>query len=601
MNKEKILFTSVCRPFGGPGEGDSVGAELFHAQVTRAQGIFSPRQVIRCWAIDYIAENIEASCVVLHYPSEREFIRELKVSHYDYVGINFVVATFHKAHRMAKLIRQHAPNAKIILGGYGTVLPDEILKPVADHICRQEGIGFMRRLLGEQEEYTLKHPYAPIPAPSVYSFQRNAKVGHLTAGLGCPNGCDFCCTSHFFKRKYLPYLKTGREIYQELRSMERQAQERGDRLTGMVFIDEDFFLYKRRAQEFLECVREGGKPLNIMGFGSVRGLSHFTADEIAEMGFQIIWTAYEGTESGYQKLKGKSLEDLYSSLKSRGVAILSSMIVGFPYQDHSQIVKEFDRLMVLGPTLTQILIYFAFPGTPFHQEVVTEGRYLPEYQDNPDLRRWDGFAMHFKHPNFEASELEALQKDLYRQDFLQLGPSLMRMMRLWLEGYQNLRNSPKPLLRARAEHLWRELMTALPGIYPAMLVGPTRKTRAQARQLLCEIRREMGTYPLKERLMGWATLPLATWTWLAFKLNIFQQPGLLRIEHRVSPAQRRWKAKSSVMRLQGGFHAKPLRVLAEDLSRNARNLLTGVFPRSSASSEELSTSAATQSLTIDPN
>ncbi len=82
VNTEKILFTSVCRPFGGPGEGDSVGAELFHAQVTRAQGIFSPRQVIRCWAIDYIAENIEAPCVVLHYPSERELIRELKVSDY---------------------------------------------------------------------------------------------------------------------------------------------------------------------------------------------------------------------------------------------------------------------------------------------------------------------------------------------------------------------------------------------------------------------------------------------------------------------------------------------------------------------------------------
>jgi haloalkane dehalogenase len=178
---------------------------------------------------------------------------------------------------MAELIRKYAPNAKIILGGYGTVLPDEILKPVADSICREEGIGFMRRLLGEQEEYTLRHPYAPIPAPSMYSFQRNAKVGHLTAGLGCPNGCDFCCTSHFFKRKYLPYLKTGREIYQEIRSQERQAEKRGDKLTGMVLIDEDFFLYKRRAQEFLECVREGGKPLNIMGFGSVRGLSQFTA------------------------------------------------------------------------------------------------------------------------------------------------------------------------------------------------------------------------------------------------------------------------------------------------------------------------------------
>jgi hypothetical protein len=99
--------------------------------------------------------------------------------------------------------------------------------------------------------------------------------------------------------------------------------------------------------------------------------------------------------------------------------------------------------------------------------------------------------------------------------------------------------------------------------------------------------------------VSWATLALATWTWLTFKLNIFQQPGLLRIEHRVSPVQRRWKAKSSITRLQGGFHANPFRVLAEDLLRNARDLLTGMFP-SFASKEDFSTSAATQPLTIDP-
>ncbi len=104
--------------------------------------------MIRCWAIDYLAENIEPPCVVLHYPSEREFIRELKADRYQYVGINFVVATFHKVRRMVELIRKHAPHSRIILGGYGTVLPDELLTPFADHICREEGIGFMRRLLG---------------------------------------------------------------------------------------------------------------------------------------------------------------------------------------------------------------------------------------------------------------------------------------------------------------------------------------------------------------------------------------------------------------------------------------------------------------------
>jgi hypothetical protein len=139
----------VCRPFGGPGEGDSVGAELFHAQVTREQGIFSYRQIIRCWGLDYIAENIHVPTVVLHYPSEREFVRELKARPYDYVGINFVVATFHKVKRMAGFVRRHSPKTKIILGGYGTVLRDEELRPSSDYVCREEGVGFMRRLLGE--------------------------------------------------------------------------------------------------------------------------------------------------------------------------------------------------------------------------------------------------------------------------------------------------------------------------------------------------------------------------------------------------------------------------------------------------------------------
>ena len=211
--KPHILLTTVCRPFSGHGEGDSVGAELFHAQVTREQGIFSYRQVIRCWALDYIAENIEAPSVSLHYPSEREFIRELKNRRYDYIGINFVVATYHKVKKMTRFIRRHAPGAKIILGGYGTVLSDEELSPYGDLICREEGIEYMRRLLGEKTDTPIVHPYAPVESPRIYSFPLKTKVAHITGGLGCPNGCDFCCTSHFFKRKYIPFVKSGKEMY----------------------------------------------------------------------------------------------------------------------------------------------------------------------------------------------------------------------------------------------------------------------------------------------------------------------------------------------------------------------------------------------------
>ena len=116
----------------GPQYGDapSVGYELLYRQVTRAQGIFSPRTVNVYFRLDYIAENLDAPTVVLQYPSKRELIRELKKG-YDYVGVSFLMAVMHKMKETVALIRQYAPNSKIVLGGYGTVLKDEVLKPYA--------------------------------------------------------------------------------------------------------------------------------------------------------------------------------------------------------------------------------------------------------------------------------------------------------------------------------------------------------------------------------------------------------------------------------------------------------------------------------------
>jgi len=563
MSKTDILLTTVCRPFGGNGEGDSVGAELFHAQVTREQGIFSYRQVIRCWGLDYIAENIKAPSVVLHYPSEREFVRELKKNRYDYIGINFVVATFHKLRKMTELIRRYAPGAKIILGGYGTVLSDQELFPYGDLICREEGIGFMRRLLGEDTERPIVHPYAPIESPRIYSYPLKTKVAHITGGLGCPNGCDFCCTSHFFKRKYIPFVKSGQEMYRLLLDMETEAKKAGDALSGFILIDEDFFLHEKRAREFLECVREGGKPLSIMGFGSVLGLSKFTPDEIAEMGFDILWTAFEGTESNFSKLKGKSLSELYSSLKSRGVALLSSMIIGFPYQDRAKVMEEFRMLTELGPSLWQVLIYFAFPGTPLHQRMIDEDRYLPEYRDNPDYRTFDGFSMHFSHPHFSAVELKELQRELYRKNFEALGPSILRVVRVWFEGYRNLKDSSNPLLSGRAERMKEYVRSAIPAIYPPMLFGPNKERRAEARTLLRDIKHEMGGLTMKERLFCMSTIALSLWTWFTARLNVSQQPKLLRVQHPAIPAYREEPKKtgltlSSPMTAMGSGSACPI-------------------------------------------
>jgi hypothetical protein len=367
---------------------------------------------------------------------------------------------------------------------------------------------------------------------------QKTKVAHITGGLGCPNGCDFCCTSHFFKRKYIPFVKSGQELYEVMASMEEQAAKAGDELSGFIFIDEDFFIHTRRAREFLECVRKGKRSFSIMGFGSIRGLSQFTAEEIAEMGFDLIWTAFESSTAGYQKLRGRNPAELLDDLKAVGVAVLSSMIIGFPDQQRDLILEEARQFRALGPCLWQILIYFAFPGTPLFEKVLSEGRYRPEYRKNPDYRTFDGFSMHFTHDHFKPHELEALQQELYRENFRRLGPSLVRIIETWFEGAGKLWSSTNPLLSERAERMLAYVKKAMPGLYPAIVLGPNRKQRSRARRLLRKIERRTGRMTKAERLLGWAAVALAMWTWLAERLSIGQQPKLLRLEHR-------WKAHTS--------------------------------------------------------
>jgi len=191
-----VLLTSVCRPFG-PAQGDapSVGYELLFRQVTRAQGIFSPRTVNVQFGLEYIAENLDVPTVVLQYPSERELIKELKKG-YDYVGISFIMALIHKMKDVVALIRKYSPKSQIVLGGYGTILKDEVLKPYADQICRGEGVAFFRALLNEPEiPMPYKHPLI-VSWLKIFGM-RVSGTGKIFGGLGCPNGCDFCCTSHF--------------------------------------------------------------------------------------------------------------------------------------------------------------------------------------------------------------------------------------------------------------------------------------------------------------------------------------------------------------------------------------------------------------------
>ena len=532
----RVLLTSVCRPLG-PNDGDaaSVGYELLHCQVTRAQGLFSPRAVHLQFSLDYIAENLDVPAVVLQYPSKRELIRELRKG-YEYVGICFVMAVMHKMKEAVALIREHAPQSKIVLGGYGTVLKDEVLKPYADYICREEGVAFMRRLLGEPEiPMPYKHPLI-VSGLKVFG-QRVSSTGMIFAGLGCPNGCDFCCTSHFYARKHIRLLPTGRDIYAVV---ERYL----DMDPAMVFaiLDEDFLLNKKRALEFRDCVVSSGKTLSIFVFSSIKAISQYTVEEMLEMGIDGFWIGYEGTRSGYAKQQGRPVADIFTELRAHGITVLASMIVGFDYQTEAVVAEELAGLLALKPALSQFLIYGPVPGTPFYERVIKENLFQDEFTQDADLyyRSADGFTTMIKHPTLSASAIQRLQRWCFVEEFRRLGPSIFRVLETRLAGYQTIQNSPNPRLRAKAERFAADLRAAYPVFLAGRLFGPNAAVRQWIGHLERRVHAEFGRPVAAEKLKAVLALGAALWTGLTLKLNLFQHPQLTRTPYRLPG--KRWSA-----------------------------------------------------------
>ncbi len=501
------------------GDGFGVSYEGTH-QLMYAQGAFRPRATTTQWGIDFIAANLKTPVTTLHYPSMSQFIKEIKKG-YDYVGIAFISATLHKMVKMIQAVRKHAPATQIILGGYGTALAGQI-DQYADHVCRGEGVAFMRELLGERVD-------APIVQPDIsqdqtlFSIPLPGTTGYIFAGLGCPNGCDFCATSHYFKRKHIAFLPDGKSIVAAIERM----REKHPGMYKFWINDEDFLLNQRRGRGFLEAIRKTDlPPLSISVFSSVKALSQYEPQELVEMGIDWVWVGYEGHRAGYSKQQGKPYEELFPELKRHGISVMASMIIGFDYQTPQIIQEEFEQLMSLRPSMNQFLIYGPAPGTPLMERLEEEGRLDPEV--SADNSKHDGFTLGFKHPHIGRAQMSDIQRELAHYEFSRLGPAVFRIVEDYIEGYEFLKDHQSPRVQAKGLMQGQAANNALPLLSASKsLLSPERARDIDA--LINRIEQSTGPMSLKQRLLAKFAVPLMI-RYTQFKLdyNIGEQPEFSR-------------------------------------------------------------------------
>jgi hypothetical protein len=212
----------------------------------------------------------------------------------------------------------------------------------------------MRNLLDEPVDAPLVQPDI-TQTQSLFSIQLPGETGYVFGGLGCPNGCDFCATSHAFAKKHIKFLPDGASI---LRAIER-LRSLHPGIDKFWINDEDFLLDFERGNGFLEAIRESSlPPLSLSIFSSVKALSRYNPAELVEMGVDWVWVGYEGRRAGFSKMQGRSYRDLFSDLHNHGISVLASMIIGFDYQ-----TRGVRRVAGLAPFHGAIPYLRGFGGT----------------------------------------------------------------------------------------------------------------------------------------------------------------------------------------------------------------------------------------------
>ncbi len=529
-----LLLTSVFGPYG---VDDEYGRkenlmEVLHNQVTREQGVFSMRFNQETYGLYLLAENLSIPTVILDFPSQRRFIKEIKKG-YDYIGISFIIQNLKKITRMAQLIRQYSPRTKIILGGHGTSLGDIEKRVSCDYVCRGEGIGFLRRLLGEDVDAPIKHPlrYSSFNRYILGTPISNRRVpeGIIMPGVGCVNGCRFCSTSHFFQKKYIPFIKTGKEFFNLCRQYEEKMG-----ITDFFVVDENFFKSPERAKELLHLMEKHGKPYSFNIFSSAETIMTMGIDFIQRIGIDFLWIGVESMKEIYKKNQGVDFHRLVRDLRNQGVAILTSGILFLEHHTKETIHEDIDFLVGLKPDFIQFMVLGVVPGTSLYEDYQQKNKmleHIPFEEHHGQKGIW------FKHPDFTPGESEIYLENAFKKDFQENGPSILRMADTYLRGAIAAENSKAndTFMKLRRQQRRKNALEFYPVVDVLVTHAPDPMAKAYAKTVLQRYKEYFGKPSKKVRLFSAAVQVMMWKEKIRSKLihNNMRQPGTLYTTYRL--------------------------------------------------------------------
>lgn len=506
----KILLSSPIAPLPSFVDGRD-NLHNNYANTTYGQGIFSVPVETHAYGLHLIAQNISADTTVLESPTAAAFEAEVARG-YDFVGIHFLMPFFSKAVEMCRIVRRRAPGTRIVLGGHGVQCfahntgREEELLGLADHVCRGEGVRFMRTLLGDDVSAPIAQdlPLAAAVPFGVRALRQRVPV--LVGTLGCPNRCEFCASSAFFDGRRVE-LAGPSEVFAAIQSYLR----RYDVSTAHIY-DDNLLLNRRFVRELGRLIRNDplcrARSFGYYTFASVNAVARYDLEELVSCGVQGLFIGVESMftekldDHVARKKRGFDTRKVFQGLLDHGIRIDGSMILGWDFHDAQTIQEDIDAYVSLGASSDQIVALLPAPETALWSRLLEEGRLSSDID-------WDeaGFYSRWmRYKNFTHEELWAYEDRALRKAYETWGPGYLRNIDVSLRGWRTLVDHPDPYLRSRAEYHKQRCWKLYPLLRPMRAFAPNERVRALTDEAKRGIRDAFGPPSARRRLESLAAL-----------------------------------------------------------------------------------------------
>jgi hypothetical protein len=184
------------------------------------------------------------------------------------------------------------------------------------------------------------------------------------------------------------------------------------------------------------------KSWAIFIFSSARVLKSYTIDQLVRLGIGWVWMGLEGKESSYDKLKGVDTKELVQLLQSHGIRVLGSSIIGLEDHRPENLEAIIDYAVSHETVFHQFMLYTPVAGTPLYQKHKEDGTLLPE-TEFPYADAHGQYRFNYRHPHIKDGMEQKYLLGAFERDFRVNGPSLLRLIRVLLNGWQRYKDHPR--------------------------------------------------------------------------------------------------------------------------------------------------------------